>query len=391
MVQDKVIYADYSASTPPHPEVIRTMSEVMEQIYANPSSIHQFGGQAEQLVTRARGVIADALKVNPTEVLFTSGATESNNMAVLGAVRASRYSKKPAHAIVSAIEHASVYACYEQLKREGVEVTILPVDSNGCVRPEDVAQALLPETIIVSVMHVNNEMGAIQPLEQIGTLMKQHPKAVLHVDGVQGLGKLEVDLDRWNTRLFSLSGHKIRGPKGVGVLIRRGRVPLEPLLHGGSQEQGLRAGTLNVPGIVALAKAVRMAVEGQADNKVKLEQLQRQLIRYVSDIPELVLNSPTNAQGAPHIVNMSFPGMKSEVVVHALEERGVIASTQSACSSKLHKPSRVLLAMTNNDRVASSGIRISLDAEMSMDDIDRIGQALHGAVNQLRPLVQLER
>lgn len=396
-MNNTIIYADHSASTPVHREVVRTMMEVTEQIYANPSSIHEMGGGAEQLVKRAREVIARALLVEPSDVIFTSGATESNNLAVFGTVRAASQAGKQVHAIVSQVEHASVYACYEQLEREGVAVTYLPVDSNGCVRPEDVAQAIRPDTVLLSVMHVNNETGAVQPLKELGAIVKKHPKISFHVDGVQGLGKLPVDLRAWNVHLYSLSGHKIGGPKGTGVLVRRGRTPLQPILFGGSQEYGLRAGTTNVPGVVALAKSIRMAVESQSVHAKKLAELNACLLSHIRAIPELVINSAdaasqegsiTAQHQASHIINFSFPGMKTEIVVHALENHGVIISTQSACSSKLHKPSRVLLAMTGNERIANSGLRISLSPEMSMEDMERIGEALHAVVNQLKPLVK---
>lgn len=396
-MSNAIIYADHSASTPVHRDVIRTMMEVTEQIYANPSSIHEMGGGAEQLVKRAREVIARALQVEPGEIIFTSGATESNNLAVFGTVRAAMQGGKQVHAIVSQVEHASVYACYEQLEREGVAVTYLPVDSNGCVRPEDVAQAIRPETVLLSVMHVNNETGAVQPLKELGAIVKKHPKVSFHVDGVQGLGKLPVELREWNVDFYSLSGHKIGGPKGNGVLVRRGRAPLQPILFGGSQEHGFRAGTTNVPGVVALAKSIRMAAESQPANADKLDELYKRLMERILEIPELVVNS-SNAEGdhpaehgphqASHIINISFPGMKTEIVVHALENHGVIISTQSACSSKLHKPSRVLLAMTGNERIANSGLRISLSPEMSLQDMDRIGDALLAVVNQLKPLVK---
>ncbi|MCR8845775.1 cysteine desulfurase [Paenibacillus sp. SC116] len=394
MKANDIIYADYSASTPPHPEVIRTMTEVMERIYANPSSIHELGGQADQLVLRARSIVAQVLHVQPQEVIFTSGATESNNMAIFGVVReAMRLAAagNPVHAIVSAVEHPSVYACYEQLKLEGVEVSIAPVDKNGRVDLKQLEQLIKPHTVLLSVMHVNNETGAVQPLREIGQLVARYPKLVFHVDGVQGLGKLSVELADWNAHLYSLSGHKIHGPKGMGILVKRGSLKLTPLIHGGVQEFGLRAGTSNVPGILAMSKAVRMAVEAQAKDEEKLLILNERMLKHIREIPELVLNSPAYPLGAPHIINASFPGMKAEVAVHAMEEQGIVLSTQSACSSKLHKPSRVLLAQTHNERVAASGLRISMDASMTIEQIDRIGSALKETVERLKPLVQRER
>lgn len=383
-----VLYCDHSASTPPHPDVIRTIAEVMEQVYANPSSIHQAGGQAEQLIRRAREVVARALNVHAGEVIFTSGATESNNLAILGSAHAHAADGKPRHMIVSEVEHASVYECYKQLEREGMEVTYIPVDKNGCVQPEQIEAAIRPHTIMVSVMHVNNETGSLQPLAEIGSLLNRYPKIAFHVDGVQGLGKVPVDINQWGVDLYSLSGHKIGGPKGAGVLIRRREVPLKPLFYGGKQEHELRPGTENVPGIVGLAKAIRLAAEGQPSNYEKLVSLREQAVTHLRLLGPLVVNSPELPFAAPHIINISFPGMKSEVVVHALEERGIIVSTQSACSSKLHKPSRVLLAMTHDAAIASSGIRISLDASCSEQDIARLNAAFTEVTDQLRPLMK---
>ncbi|WP_019422475.1 cysteine desulfurase family protein [Paenibacillus sp. OSY-SE] len=383
-----LLYCDHSASTPPHPDVIRTITEVMEQVYANPSSIHQAGGQAEQLIRRAREVVARALNVHASEVIFTSGATESNNLAVFGTARAHAIDGKPRHMIVSEVEHASVYECYKQLGREGMDITYIPVDKNGCVQPEQIEAAIRPHTIMVSVMHVNNETGSLQPLAEIGNVLSRYPKVSFHVDGVQGLGKVPVDIRQWGIDLYSLSGHKIGGPKGSGILIRRREVPLKPLLYGGKQEHGFRPGTENVPGIVGLAKAIRLAAEGQPNNYEKLVSLRERALKQLRTLKPLVINSPDIPLAAPHIINISFPGMKSEVVVHALEERGIIVSTQSACSSKMHKPSRVLLAMTQDTSRASSGIRISLDASCSERDIARLTEAFTEVTEQLRPLMK---
>lgn len=381
-----MLYFDHSASTPPHPDVIRTMTEVMEQIYANPSSIHEMGGQAEQLVRRAREVVAGALNASPNDVIFTSGATESNNLAILGTVRALAGGGRPRHIITSAIEHASVYECFRELEREGVSVTYLPVDEYGRIRPEELEAAIRPETALVSLMHVNNETGSVQPLAEAGRIVRAHPGIVFHVDGVQGLGKLPVDLEGWGVHLYSLSGHKIRGPKGVGALLRRGQAPLKPLFAGGAQEHRLRPGTVNVPGVIALSKAVRLAVEEQQANYERWSELRGLLLRRLEEWEPLVLNSPPLPLAAPHIVNLSFPGMKSEVAVHALEELGIILSTQSACSSKLHQPSRVLMAMTNDTERAASGLRISMGAETDAASIERLSDALAEVTKRLAPM-----
>ncbi|WP_314584543.1 cysteine desulfurase family protein [Paenibacillus terrigena] len=380
-----MLYFDHCASTPPYDEVVQTLSEVMRMQYSNPSSIHQAGLAAEKLVTRSREVIAAALKVSPNEILFTSGATESNNIAIQGA--ALKKKSRGNHIITTGIEHSSVYECCRLMQRQGFDVTYLPVDASGCIRLEDLRAAITEQTILVSIMHVNNEMGSIQPITEIGKLLSDYPRIIFHVDGVQGLGKLPVQLKEWGVDLYSISAHKVRGPKGVGLLYCREGVQLQSLYAGGEQERGLRPGTLNVPGIVAMAKAIRMTIERQPEAVEKMLQLRNQLIQVVDSIPELVLNSGRDTErAAPHIVHFSYPGMKPEVIIHMLEESDIMASTQSACSSKDLKPSRVLLAMGCNEARAAGGIRISLAAEQSEQDIATLEAALRIIVTKLKPL-----
>ncbi|WP_018756714.1 cysteine desulfurase family protein [Paenibacillus terrigena] len=380
-----MLYFDHCASTPPYDEVVQTLSEVMRMQYSNPSSIHQAGLAAEKLVTRSREVIAAALKVSPNEILFTSGATESNNIAIQGA--ALKKKSRGNHIITTGIEHSSVYECCRLMQRQGFDVTYLPVDASGCIRLEDLQAAITEQTILVSIMHVNNEMGSIQPIAEIGKLLSDYPRIIFHVDGVQGLGKLPVQLKEWGVDLYSISAHKVRGPKGVGLLYCREGVQLQSLYAGGEQERGLRPGTLNVPGIVAMAKAIRMTIERQPEAVEKMLQLRNQLIQVVDSIPELVLNSGRDTErAAPHIVHFSYPGMKPEVIIHMLEESDIMASTQSACSSKDLKPSRVLLAMGCNEARAAGGIRISLAAEQSEQDIATLEAALRIIVTKLKPL-----
>jgi len=380
-----MLYFDHCASTPPYDEVVQTLSEVMRMQYSNPSSIHQAGLAAEKLVTRSREVIAAALKVSPNEILFTSGATESNNIAIQGA--GLKKKSRGNHIITTGIEHSSVYECCRLMQRQGFDVTYLPVDASGCIRLEDLQAAITEQTILVSIMHVNNEMGSIQPIAEIGKLLRDYPRIIFHVDGVQGLGKLPVQLKEWGVDLYSISAHKVRGPKGVGLLYCREGVQLQSLYAGGEQERGLRPGTLNVPGIVAMAKAIRMTIERQPEAVEKMLQLRNQLIQVVDSIPELVLNSGRDTErAAPHIVHFSYPGMKPEVIIHMLEESDIMASTQSACSSKDLKPSRVLLAMGCNEARAAGGIRISLAAEQSEQDIATLEAALRIIVTKLKPL-----
>ncbi|MGN7357752.1 cysteine desulfurase family protein [Paenibacillus sp. SAF-054] len=380
-----MIYWDHAASTPPYDEVIQTMAEVMRKHYGNPSSIHRMGEDAARLISKAREVCAASLRVKPSEIILTSGATEGNNMAIKGI--AMQYSSRGKHIITTQIEHPSVYDSCLELKKQGYDITLLPVDGKGMIDPAAVTSAMRKDTILVSVMHVNNETGAVQPLADIGHAVKTaNPLTAFHIDGVQGFGKLPVDLEAWQADLYTLSAHKIRGPKGTGVLYRREGITLHPLLSGGKQESGLRAGTENIPGFVAMSKAMRMAGEQTEAFMKEVGALKASLIDWIRSMPSLELNS--FEEGAPHIVNVSFPGMKAEVLLHTLEEHGMLVSTKSACSSKTAEPSRVLLAMGRSEDAASSAIRISMGLTNTAQDVNKLQQALEAAVNRLQPLRQ---
>ncbi|MDR0268960.1 cysteine desulfurase family protein [Paenibacillus sp.] len=380
-----MIYWDHAASTPPFDEVIQTMAEVMKKHYGNPSSIHKMGEDAAKLIKRAREVCAASLGVKPAEIILTSGATEGNNMAIKGT--ALQYGSRGNHIITTQIEHPSVYDSCRDLERQGFEVTFLPVDGDGRIDPELLASAVRKDTILVSVMHVNNETGAVQPLSEIGHAVKQrNPLTVFHIDGVQGFGKLPIRLEEWKADLYTLSAHKIRGPKGTGVLYKREGITLHPLLSGGKQESGLRAGTENIPGFVAMSKAMRMAAEQTEQFMAEVGMLRDELLAWIRKKPCIELNSSEG--GAPHIVNVSFPGMKAEVLLHSLEEHGVLVSTKSACSSKTAEPSRVLQAMGRSEASASSAIRISMGMTNSHEDLKRLLTALEAVVNRLEPLRQ---
>lgn len=384
-----VLYFDHSASTPIHDRVAATVGEVMKLHYANASALHRAGTEAGKLVERARAAVAAGLGVKPEEVVFTSGGTESNNLALKGIW--GREGKRDGHLITSAVEHASVYECAKQLEREGASVTWLPVDRFGRVDPDDVAGALRKDTALVSIMHVNNETGTVQPIREIGALLAAHPRAKFHVDGVQAVGKVPVKVREWGIDLYSGSAHKFRGPKGTGFLLVREGLALTPLLAGGSQEGGVRGGTHNVPGIVGMAQALRLALEGMPERRRRMFGLRRKLLQLASGIPEWIPNGygpDEEERAAPHIINMSYPGMRPEVLVHALEQRGILVSTQSACSSKSLKPSRVLLAMGCDADRASGSIRVSLGDEHAESDIEHLGERLRQVVKELK---QLER
>lgn len=376
-------YYDHAATTPPYEEVTRTIAEVMARHYGNPSSLHRLGEESSKLLHRAREVCAEALAVKPGEIIFTSGATESNNMAIKGA--ALQYVNRGKHLVTTLTEHPSVYECCKQLEQLGWEVTYLPVDGQGRVTEQQVVEAVRPDTVLVSVMHVNNETGSVQPVTEIGKCLKRtHPRVLFHVDGVQGFGRVPLLLRESGIDLYSLSAHKLRGPKGVGLLYVRDGVSLFPLLAGGGQEGGRRSGTENIAYVVGMAKAIRLAKEGESARSQALLALKDRLMKGISAIPELVLNS--TREDAPHIVHFSFPGMKAEALIHMLEEEGMLVSTRSACSSKRSEPSRVLLAMGKSNEVADSGIRISFGEEHTISDIEELLEALEKSVRRVRKL-----
>jgi len=385
-MKTEMLYFDHSASTPIHSKVLETVCEVMKLHYANAASLHRAGTEAMKLVDRARSVIAAGFGAKPEEVVFTSGGTESNNLALKGIWGA--LGRKARHMVVSTVEHPSVYQCARQLEQSGVEVTWVPVGADGRVRVEDVIGAVRDDTALVSVMHVNNEMGAVQPIREIGAALARFPHVRFHVDGVQAIGKVPIKFHEWGIHLYSASAHKFRGPKGVGFLLVREGLKLEPQLAGGGQEDGRRSGTHNVPGIVGMAQAFRLATESMPERRERMYRLRRRLLKHIEAIPELVLNGigDDEERTAPHIVNVSYPGMKPEVLVHMLEKHGVYVSTQSACSSKSQQPSRILTAMGLDEARASGSIRISLGDEHTEEHIDVLADRLKEAVRELKPL-----
>ena len=383
-----MLYFDHCASTPIHERVAATVAELTMLHYANAASLHRAGMEAGKLVERARAAVAAGFGVKPGEVVFTSGGTESNNLALKGVW--GRIGRASRHMVTTAIEHASVYQCAKQLEQDGVEVTWLSVDRLGRVNPDDVLGALRKDTALVSIMHVNNETGAVQPIREIGTALAAKPQVKFHVDGVQAIGKVPVRFREWGVDMYSGSAHKFRGPKGAGFLLVREGLALAPLLAGGSQEGGVRGGTHNVPGIVGMAQALRLTLESVEERRQRMFRLRRKLLReIVPAMPELSLNGfgpEEEERTAPHIVNLSFPGMRPEVLVHTLEQQGVLVSTQSACSSKSLKPSRVLTAMGCDADRASGSIRISLGDEHEELHIERLGEQLRRMVEQLKLL-----
>lgn len=385
------VYLDSAATTQVFPEVAAQVHEVLTRAYGNPSSLHRKGLEAERLVRQAREVIARALGAQPGEVVFTSGGTEGNNLAIKGAARAR--ARRGKHLITTQIEHESVLAAFRDLEEEGFRVTWVPPGPDGLIDPESIAGAVTDETILISVMAVNNEVGSVQPLAEIVRAVRRRaPEVLVHADAVQAFLKVPLQPQRMGIDLLTISGHKFHAPKGVGALYVRRGVHIKPLLGGGGQEGGLRSGTENVAGIVGMGvAAARLAAEGEA-YRSHLAALRAQFLEgLAATVPDVCVNSPAPPQGAGHIVNISFPGVRGEVLLHELAAHGVYVSTGSACSSRRRGESHVLAAMgVSRDRLESS-IRVSFSALTTAEEIRRAVQAFGAAVQRLRAAVGARR
>src|SRR5699024_8147791 len=379
-----MIYLDNSATTKPEPSVLKSFQQVNEKYYGNPSSIHEFGAEVDRLQQRAREQAADLLHIQADEVVFTSGGTEANNMAIKGI--ALQHQQRGKHIITSAIEHPAVYDACKSLEQLGFTVTIIPVDETGIVNVSAIAEAIREDTILISVMHVNNETGAIQPIKEIGALVKRYPKIFFHVDAVQALGKINVPLKEANVHLCSFYGHKIHGLKGTGMLYVKQGVTLFPLFHGGGQESNLRSGTENVAGNVAFVRALRLILERQKTDYAHLVHLQKILLAGLVEIPGVHINS--NEKDAPHIVNVSVPPLKPEVMIHDLYEKGIVLSTKSACSSKEMDKSRVLEAYGLDEQYTRSALRISLTYDNTEAEIQTFLQVFKEVLQQLKEIME---
>ncbi|MFD1708479.1 cysteine desulfurase family protein [Siminovitchia sediminis] len=380
-----MIYFDNSATTRPYDDVVESFAQVSRNFFGNPSSLHALGGKAEQLLTTAREQIAKLAGVHANEVYFTSGGSESNNLAIKGT--AFMHHGRGNHIITTSVEHPSVKEACEQLRMSGFEITYIDVDQNGRVSADDVIGAVTDQTILVSVMHVNNEVGTIQPIQEIGQRLRKFPKVIYHVDNVQGAGKVPLDIYDAQIDLCTFSAHKFHGLKGTGFLFVKNGINLTPLISGGKQERKLRSGTENVAGIVAMAKAFRMAEDQRRENTEQLVQIRDYIIRELEILPGLVVHTP-NAKAAPHIVNASAVGLKGEVIVHALAEKDIFISTTSACSSKDKTPSGTLAAMGATDEELTGAIRISLSYENTMEEAEQMVTTLKQILEKLNQVMR---
>ena len=377
------VYFDNSATTCCYEAVKDIVVKTMMEDFGNPSAMHQKGVDAEQYVKKSARTLAQLLKVEEKEILFTSGGTESNNLALIGGAMANKRSGN--HIITTAVEHAAVSQPVAFLKEQGFEVTVLPVDKDGVVKLEALEKALRPDTILVSIMMVNNEVGAVMPVEKIGALIQEKsPKALYHVDGIQAFGKYRIYPKKWGIHLLSVSGHKIHGPKGVGFLYINSRAKVQPLILGGGQQNGMRSGTDNVPGIAGLGVAAELSYRDLEQKTEHLYQLKERLAEGLSGMEDVVINGMPLREGAPHIMSISFLGIRSEVLLHTLEDRGIYVSAGSACSSHKRKHSATLSAMGMSNGQIENTVRFSFSEENTFEVIDSCLEVLKEVLPMLK-------
>ena len=376
-------YFDNSATTRCFDEVKDIVCKTMTGDFGNPSAMHKKGVEAENYVRKSAQTLAKLLKVNEKEILFTSGGTESDNLAIIGGVEANK--RMGNHIITTAVEHAAVAQPFAYLKDQGYEVTILPVDHQGVVKLEALEAALRPDTILVSVMYVNNEVGAVMPVEEIGKLVhEKSPKALFHVDAIQAFGKYRIYPKKLGIDLLSVSSHKIHGPKGVGFLYINEKVRVQPQILGGGLQNGMRSGTDNVPGIAGLGAAAVEIYKNLEENVENMYRLKEHIAQGLEKIGDIRINGMDLREGAPQILSISVMGVRSEVLLHSLEERGIYVSAGSACSSHKRKPSATLAAMGMSKDQIESTVRLSFCEENTIEEADYFLQVMGELVPMLR-------
>lgn len=373
-------YFDHAATTPVHPRVVEAMTPYLTQVFGNPSSVHGIGREARKALEGARDVIADFLDAEPQSLIFTGGGTEADNLAIIGGAMAQR--ERGRHVITSQVEHHAVLHACEHLEQMGFDVTYLPVDETGSVRLSDLKQAVRPDTVLVSIMYGNNEVGTIEPIEEIGTFLREKG-IIFHTDAVQAFGVLPVRVKQLPVDMLSVSAHKINGPKGVGALYVNKKVPLAPTVHGGSQERKRRAGTENLAGIVGFAEAVKIVAEEMDDRVAKYNRIKETMLSVWNDagIAYHVNGHPEHVM--PHILNVSFPGIQTETMLMNLDLAGIAAASGSACTSGSLELSHVLKAMCLADEIANSAIRFSFGITNSVDEALAAARKIAAIVERL--------
>lgn len=377
------VYLDNSATSACFEEVAKLMTKILCEDYGNPSSMHRKGFTAERYIKEAKDTFARILKVNAKELYFTSGGTESDNLALIGCALANKRSGN--HIITTSIEHPAVLETCAYLQKQGFEITYLPVDANGVVRLEDLQKAMTPDTILVSMMHTNNEIGSLQPIMEAGKLIKKiNPKCLFHVDAVQGFGKARIYPKKMNVDLLSISSHKIHGPKGVGLLYVEEKVKILPIQFGGGQQKNIRSGTENVAGIAGMAMAANMLYEKLDEEVIQLYELKKYFVEGLKKISDTQVNGLTNEFSAPHIISFSVLGVRSEVLLHSLEDKGIYVSAGSACASNHPQTSKTLMAIGLDKKYWDSTIRFSMSVFTTKEEIDYTLKTLYDMIPMLR-------
>ena len=376
-------YLDNSATTPCSKRACDRMVELLMQDYGNPSSLHTKGMEAEKYITEARKKIAKTLKVNDKEIVFTSGGTESNNLALIGAAMANQ--RRGKHIITTSIEHASVLATVQYLEEQGFTITYLPVDKDGMISLDALKDAVTDETVLVSIMHVNNEIGAVEPIEEAIQIIKaKNPDTLVHVDAIQSYGKYRILPKKMGIDILSVSGHKIHGPKGSGFLYIKEKTKIKPIIFGGGQQLGMRSGTENVPAIAGLGDAAAEMYENFEENVEHLYQMKETFVSGLSKLEDVTVNGKSTRESAPHIVSVSFAGIRSEVLLHSLEDRQIYVSAGSACSSNKPSVSKTLKNIGVRPDLLDATIRFSFSIHTSMEEITYTLDTL----NELLPMLR---
>ena len=379
------IYFDNAATSRVYPEVADIVLRAMRDDYGNPSSKHMKGIEAEKYVRNATRIIASSLRVSEDEIVYTSGATESNNMALFGCTQAARKEKN--HIIISAIEHAAIYKPVEILQKNGYEISVIGVDEKGHINLDELKEAIKKETLLVSIIYVNNEIGSIQPIENIASIVHEaNADTYLHVDAVQAFGKMRIHPKKLGIDMLSVSGHKLHAPKGIGFLYIDKRVRIHPLIYGGGQQKDMRSGTINVPGIAGLGEATSIVYRDFDKNHEHMIAIKNHIIDKIqaSGLSDIKINSYKDEDGAPHIISISVKGVRGEVLLHALEAEGIYVSSGSACSSH-HKDVVGTLEAIGLDRDYIEGtIRVSLSEESTIEEADIFVDSLQKNIGLLR-------
>lgn len=379
----KEIYLDNSATTACFADVAGKMEQIMTEDYGNPSSMHHKGVVAENYLRDAKSMIAKTLHADEREIIFTSGGTESDNLALIGTARA--YARSGKHLITSEIEHPAILETMKYLESCGFTVTFLPVDENGHIRMEDLKTAMTPDTTLVSLMHTNNEIGSLTPIDEAGKLIKSiNPQCVFHVDAVQGYGKAIINPHKQNIDLLSVSAHKIHGPKGVGFLYHNNKTKLDNIIFGGGQQKGMRSGTENTAGIYGMAMAAEKMYKTLDEDRERMYSLKAELIEGLTQIPDITINGLTGKDSAPHIISASIKGIRSEVFLHAMEDMGIYISSGSACSSNRPHISDTLKAIGTPKELLDSTLRFSMSVFTTEEEIKDTISAVSEIVPVLR-------